>query len=123
MFEALHFLLVAVIECKKMYKSLRDAARYQQKKKIGGKSGDSGDELGLDEENVDERASVLDDGLACLTPTATRIPRKTTSFGNLFGENSQEGNSSQFGSVDSPATNADEVESNYSYVRDLFIAR
>lgn len=106
-----------------MYKSLRDAARYQQKKKIGGKSGDSGDEIGLDEENDNQSASVLDEGLACLASTATRVPRKTTSFGNLFGDNSQEGNSSQFGSVDSPTNSAADVESKYSYVRVLFIAR
>lgn len=71
------FLLV-VLECKTLYKSIRDAARYRQKK-AAGKSGDSGDEaLNDDSENT---SSEVSDSFAFLLPTSSKFPRKTLTFG------------------------------------------
>lgn len=116
-------------DCKKLYKSLRDAARYKRKKTVNGKSGDSGDEQS-DMETDDCEAALLDgENFAFLATTASKHPRLTKSLGNLLGDDSQEGNSSQFDSTDSatnvdsqpinadsPPINVDEIESNYSYV-------
>lgn len=54
-----------VDECKRMYKSIRDAVRYRRKK-IPGKSGDSGDENMIDDSNDDWE---LKEALSFLTPT------------------------------------------------------
>lgn len=56
---------------------MRDALRYRQKR-IGGKSGDSGDDQAVDEEQDDWE---LKDALAFLAPTSFRFPRKTTVLG------------------------------------------
>lgn len=60
-----------------MYKSIRDALRYRQKK-ITGKSGDSGDEL-MDDETQSNKSkdSKLLDSLAFLTPTTSKFSRQT----------------------------------------------
>lgn len=58
-----------------MYKSIRDAVRYRQKK-VTGKSGDSGDDE-CDEAPNDES----NDAFAFLTPTSQKFPRKTTVMG------------------------------------------
>lgn len=57
---------------------MRDALRYQQKK-IGGKSGDSGDEMLTDEVSYDD--GDMKNALAFLTPTASKFPRQTTVLG------------------------------------------
>lgn len=67
-----------VAECKVIYKSMRDAHRYRQKK-IAGKSGDSGDEMHIDESSKDGGDS--NDFLSFLTPTSSRFPRKTMVMG------------------------------------------
>lgn len=70
--------LFVVLECKTLYKSIRDAARYRQKK-AAGKSGDSGDEaLNDDSENT---SSEVSDSFAFLLPTSSKFPRKTLTFG------------------------------------------
>lgn len=76
--------------CKALYKSIRDAARYRQRK-IGGKSGDSGDEA-ID----DETASVsgIDNDLAFLMPTADRFPRDTITIGGAINSVSRNSNES-----------------------------
>lgn len=61
-----------------MYKSMRDALRYQNKR-ISGKSGDSGDEISIDETSKDD--SEFKDALSFLGPTATRFPRKVIVLG------------------------------------------
>lgn len=70
--------LFSVAECKVLYKSIRDALRYRQKK-IGGKSGDSGGELENDEAINDDWE--FKDSLAFLTPTTSRHPRQTITLG------------------------------------------
>lgn len=64
-------------ECKIMYKSIRDAVRYRQKK-VSGKSGDSGDDIDIDAQN--SRDPDLD-SFAFLTPTSSKFPRKTAVLG------------------------------------------
>lgn len=66
----------SVTACKAIYKSIQDSLRCKRKK-IGGKSGDSGDET-----NADDSSKTGDDGdsndyLAFLSPTSTKFPRKT----------------------------------------------
>lgn len=62
---------------------MRDAIRYRQKR-ISGKSGDSGDDVAIDESSQD--AWNMEDSLAFLAPTAFRFPRKTTILGGLDTE-------------------------------------
>lgn len=64
-----------VNECKALYKSIQDSLRYKRKK-IAGKSGDSGDEM-----HVDETSNDSNDYLAFLTPTSSKFPRKTLVMG------------------------------------------
>lgn len=40
-------------ECRTIYKSIRDSLRYQLKKMVTGKSGDSGDEMPNDDATTD----------------------------------------------------------------------
>lgn len=70
--------IVLVADCKVMYKSMRDAKRYRDKK-IGGKSGDSGDENLTDDTSQDNWE--LKDALSFLTPTSSRFARKTMVMG------------------------------------------
>lgn len=57
---------------------MRDAYRYQRQKRIGGKSGDSGDEVSID--GADD-VWELKDALTFLAPTSFRFPRKTIVLG------------------------------------------
>lgn len=61
-----------------MYKSMRDAIRYRQKKTVG-KSGDSGGEDLNDDATQDDW--TLKDALSFLTPTSSRFARKTMVMG------------------------------------------
>lgn len=70
-------LFFSVDECKKMYRSMRDAVRYRRNK-IPGKSGDSGGE-NVDDDEVDNWE--LKDALSFLTPTSSKFSRKTTVLG------------------------------------------
>lgn len=65
-------------ECKKMYKSMRDALRYR-KKRISGKSGDSGDDVSIDESSKDDWD--MKDALSFLAPTASKFPRQVIVLG------------------------------------------
>lgn len=65
-----------VDECKGLYRCIRDAARYRNRK-IAGKSGDSGDETFTDEFTT----SDSDNYLAFLTPSPHKFPRKSMTFG------------------------------------------
>lgn len=57
---------------------MRDALRYKRKK-IKGKSGDSGDEMHVDETSKDGADS--NDYLSFLTPTTSKFSRKTMVMG------------------------------------------
>lgn len=70
--------IVTVGDCKKIYRSCRDAVRYRQKK-ITGKSGDSGDENMNDDSIADDWE--LKESLSFLTPTSSRFARKTMVIG------------------------------------------
>lgn len=59
---------------------MRDALRYKRKK-IVGKSGDSGGETPMDETNTSKDGSESMDYLSFLTPTSSRFPRKTIVMG------------------------------------------
>lgn len=117
-------ILVLVAECKVLYKSMRDALRYQQKKKTVAKSGDSGGEDAADDE-LSREDCELKDALSFLTPTSSKFPRKTTVIGA--------GTSSLSSTVDSPILDDEErdaqvfdcddssmASSTYSYVSALF---
>lgn len=68
---------------------MRDALRYQSKR-ISGKSGDSGDDVSIEETSKED--SEFKDALSFLGPTATQFPRKVIVLG---------------GSTDTPNENAD----------------
>lgn len=56
---------------------MRDAVRYRQRR-IGGKSGDSGDEMPIDDSQDDWE---MKDALSFLIPTSFRFPRNTIVLG------------------------------------------
>lgn len=94
-----------------MYKSIRDAVRYRQKK-VSGKSGDSGDEIDIDAQN--SRDPDLD-SFAFLTPTSSKFPRKTAVLGGAAQPSSA---SESITGDDIEFIPADDSESNtsvYSY--------
>lgn len=59
---------------------MKDALRYR-KKRMGGKSGDSGDDLSIDEIADDPELNAF----AFLLPTSSRFPRETTVLGGSAG--------------------------------------
>lgn len=61
---------------------MRDALRYRQKR-ISGKSGDSGDDVSIDELTQDDWD--MSKALAFLSPTASKFPRQTTVLGGSSG--------------------------------------
>lgn len=76
-----------------MYKSMRDALRYRQKK-ITGKSGDSGNDEMFDD--MAEGDTETDDYLAFLSPTRQKFPRTTMSIGAAAKSSSEKLNESPF---------------------------
>lgn len=70
-------------ECKAIYRSMRDAVRYKRNK-TRGKSGDSADDMHIDESSKEGGDS--NDYLSFLTPTSSRFPRKTTVLGGARSE-------------------------------------
>lgn len=81
-----------------MYKSMRDALRYRQKK-ITGKSDDSGNDEMFD--NMAEGDTENDDYLAFLSPTRQKFPRTTMSIGAAAKSSSEKLNESPFNDYDS----------------------
>lgn len=107
-----------VPECKKIYKSLRDSARYRRKKMFVGKSGDSGDDEEKSDGKEDDSSSQSGSSFAFLSSTQSRNPRKTKTLGLVNDDSAEEDVSAVFSGVHSRPTAVDD-ESSYSCVSDV----
>lgn len=99
-------------DCKTMYKSIRDSVRYRQKK-VGGKSGDSGDESAFEEPAGD---TYLNDAFAFLMPTPSKFPRKTMILGGAASSAGTSRTNTPTTEVEQRDSDGESRISNYSYV-------
>lgn len=102
-------------DCKALYKSIQDSQRYKRKR-IQGKSGDSGNEMSLDE--TSKGGDDSKDCFAFLTPTSSKFPRTTMSMGAgsssklTYDPEMDDSNTNSFDPDDSSQTSGSSV---YSY--------
>lgn len=101
-------------DCKSLYRSIKDSLRHKRKK-ISGKSGDSGDEIAGDDAIGNDESN---DYLAFLTTTSRKFPRQTFTMGAgtsqqlTFNQDSEDSIIAQMELDDSSQTSA----SVYGYV-------